>query len=253
MNKLEHKIAIVTGAASGMGKAIALLYAQEGAKVVVSDMNLEGAQATVEEIHSLKGEAIAVMTNVSREEDVKNLFDLTLEAFGSVDILVNNAGIMDNMSAVGDVTDELWERVLAVNTTSVMRTMRRAIPIFQGKGSGAIINIASVGGLRGGNAGAAYTASKHAVIGLTKSTGYQYAKEGIRCNAIAPGAVKTNISSTMNNLDARGSQLCRAGMNLIPRLGEASEIAAAALFLASDDASFVNGAVLTVDGGQTAY
>ncbi len=253
MKKLENKVAIVTGAASGMGKAIAKRYAEEGAKVVVSDMNIENAKQTVNEINATGGTAIAVLTNVTSEEDIENLFEKALEHYGTIDILVNNAGIMDNMAAVADVSDEVWYRLMEVNTTSVMRTTRKVVPLFLAQKSGVIINIASVGGFRGGNAGAAYTASKHAVIGLTKNTGFQYAKEGIRCNAIAPGAIRTNITSSMTDINQRGAEICRSGMSLIPRIGDPEEIASAALFLASDDSSFVNGEVLTVDGGQTAY
>lgn len=251
--KLKEKVAIVTGAASGIGKAIAILYAQEEAKVVVSDINIEGAEKTVAEIEAKGGCAVALSTNVAKEEDIQNLIDTAVKTYGTVDILVNNAGIMDNMAAVGDVTDELWDRILAVNTTSVMRAMRKVLPIFLDKGAGIIINIASVGGFEGSVAGAAYTASKHAVIGLTKNTGFQYAKEGIRCNAIAPGPVKTNIGSTMTNINNRGYAICQTGMSTITRMGEPEEIAGAALFLASDDSTFVNGHVLTVDGGWTAY
>lgn len=251
--KLNEKIAIVTGAASGMGKSIAMLYAQEGAKVVVSDINLEGAQATVAEIETNGGSAVAVLTNVAKEEDIQNLIDTAVEVYGTVDILVNNAGIMDNMAAAADITDDLWYRVLEINTTSVMRSTRKVLPIFLAKNSGVIINIASIGGIRGSIAGAAYTASKHAVVGLTKNTGFQYAKEGIRCNAIAPGPIKTNITATMTNVNERGSALCRTGMSTIARLGEPEEIAKVALFLACDDSSFVNGQVLAVDGGWTAY
>lgn len=253
MMKLKEKVAIVTGAASGIGRAIAILYAKEGAKVAVADMNLEGAESTVSEIEANGGSAIAVLTNVSKEEDIQNLIDTTVNTYGTVDILVNNAGIMDKMAAVGNVTDELWDRIFAINTTSVMRASRKVLPIFLAKSAGIIVNIASVGGLHGSVAGAAYTASKFAVVGLTKNTGFQYAKEGIRCNAIAPGPVNTNISSTMTNINKRGAEKCQTGMGTIQRMGEPEEIAAAALFLASDDASFVNGTILTVDGGWTAY
>lgn len=251
--KLNGKIAIVTGAAAGMGKAIAMLYAKEGAKVVVSDINLEGAEATVAEIEMNGGSAMAILTNVAKEEDIQNLINKTIETYGTVDILVNNAGIMDNMAAVGDVTDEQWDRLLTINTTSVMRATRKVLPTFLAKNYGVIINIASVGGLHGSTAGAAYTASKHAVVGLTKNTGFQYAKEGIRCNAIAPGPIATNINATMTNINERGAARCRTGMSTITRLGEPEEIAGVALFLASDDSRFVNGQVLAVDGGWTAY
>ena len=251
--KLQGKVAIVTGAASGMGKQIAQLYAKEGAKVVVSDLNLDGANETVEEIKAAGGEAIAMKTNVAVEEDVQSLVDTTVEKYGTVDVLVNNAGIMDGFEPAGDVVDERWERIFAVNTTSVMRMTRKVLPIFLEKESGVIVNIASAGGLYGGRAGAAYTASKHAVVGFTKNTGYMYAQKGIRCNAIAPGAVMTNISASMTNVDKFGASRQQAGMAINPRAGKPEEIAQAALFLGSDDSSFVNATVLAVDGGWTAY
>lgn len=251
--KLKDKVAIVTGAGSGMGRAIAILFAQEGASVVVSDMNLETAQAVVDTIVSAGGSAMAVSANVSKEEDVQALIDATVNRFGSLDILVNNAGIMDNFTSAGAVTDELWERVFAVNTTGPMRTIRACLPLFTAKGAGVIINIASAGGLLGSRAGAAYTASKHALVGLTKNVGFQYAKLGIRCNAIAPGAVNTNIGTTIFNPDAFGMERAMAGIGLNPRVGEPEEIASVALFLASDDSSFVNATVITADAGWTAY
>jgi len=251
--KLQGKVAVVTGAASGIGKAIAILYAQEGAKVVVSDLNLPGAQETATEIASQGGEAAAVLTNVANKEDIQNMIDSAVNTYGTVDILVNNAGIMDNFVPAADVTDELWEKIFTVNTTSVMRATRKVLPIFLAKGGGVIINIASIGGLHGSVAGAAYTASKHAVIGFTKNVGFQYATKGVRCNAIAPGAVKTNIAATINDPHPFGAERCYAGLGLNPRTGQPEEIAAAALFLASDDASFINGTVLVADGGWTAY
>lgn len=251
--KLEGKVAVVTGAASGIGKAIAVLYGREGAKVVVADLNVIGARDTVEIIASTGGTAMAVLTNVAKEEDIQNLIDTAIKTYGTVDILVNNAGIMDNMDPAGDITDELWDRIFSVNTTSVMRSTRKVLPVFLAKGYGVIINIASVGGLYGSRAGAAYTASKHAVIGFTKNVGFQYALKGIRCNAIAPGSVQTNIATTMTALNEFGSGRCMAGLGLNPRTGQPEEIAGAALFLACDDSSFVNGSVLVVDGGWTAY
>lgn len=169
---------------------------------------------------------MAVLTNVTKEEDIQNLIDTTVKNYGTVDILVNNASIMDNMAeaAAADVTDELWDRLFAVNTTSVMRATRKVLPIFLAKDAGVIINIASVGGLRGSTAGTAYTASKHGVVGFTKNTVFQY--------AIAPGPIKTNISASMGNVNQRGAAICRTGMSLISRLGDPEEIAGAALFLA---------------------
>lgn len=251
--KLQNKVAIITGAASGMGKETAILYAQEGAKVVVSDLNLEGANATVEAIKAAGGEAFAVKTNVASLEDINTLIDTTVEKYGTVDILVNNAGIMDNFEPVGEVEDERWERIFAINTTSVMRATRKVLPIFMEKQSGVIINIASAGGLQGARAGAAYTASKHAVVGITKNTGFMYAKEGIRCVAIAPGGVETNISASMTGVSQYGMGRSQAGLAINPRIGKPAEIAQVALFLASDDASFVNGTVISADAGWMAY
>lgn len=251
--RLDHKVAVVTGAASGMGKAIAVLFAKEGAKVVVADIHLEAAEKVIGDIQSSGGEAIAVQANVADESDIQHLIDSTVSTYGTVDILVNNAGIMDNFEPAGDIVDESWERVLAVNTTSVMRATRKVLPIFLEKQKGVIINVASVGGLFGARAGAAYTASKHAVIGFTKNTGFMYAGKGIRCNAIAPGGVETNIGSTMTHINPLGMERTQPGMAINPRMGGPEEIAQLALFLASEEASFVNGAVITADGGWTAY
>ncbi|MDR6549421.1 SDR family oxidoreductase [Paenibacillus qinlingensis] len=251
--KLTGKVAIVTGAASGMGKAIAELFATEGAQVVVSDLRVEAAQTVVSGIAEKGGSAIAVAANVAKEEDVQALIDAAVKEYGTVDILINNAGIMDNFVPAGDVTDELWERVFAINTTGVMRTTRKVLPIFTERKSGIIVNIASAGGLNGSRAGAAYTASKHAVVGFTKNVGFQYANLGIRCNAIAPGGVSTNIGTTITSPNPFGMERAMAGMGLNPRAGEPAEIAKVALFLASDDASFVNGTVVTADAGWTAY
>lgn len=250
--KLDGKVAIVTGAASGMGKAIAELYAREGAKVLLADFNSEGAEAVAKGIADSGGTAKALKVDVAELADVENMIDTALQEFGTLDILVNNAGIMDGFEPVGDIPDEKWDKIFDVNTKGVMRAMRKAIPIFLEKEKGIIINVASTGGFSGAHAGAAYGASKHAVIGLTKNTGFMYAQKGIRCNAIAPGAVETNIASSMTNINEFG--LSRAGMThaLTPRAGKPEEIAQAALFLATDESSFVNGTVLTVDGGWTA-
>jgi len=251
--KLENKVAVITGAASGMGKAIAALFAQEGAKVIAADINLESLNKVVEEIRAAGGAVTPVKANVAVEQDVRDMIDTAVNTYGTLDILVNNAGIMDNFVPAANITDELWERVFAINATGPMRAIRKALPIFMNKGAGVIINIASAGGLTGSKAGVAYTASKHAVVGLTRNVGFQYAKLGIRCNAIAPGGVNTNIGSTITNPDKFGMERAMSGMNLNPRIGEPVEIARVALFLASDDSSFINGTVITADSGWTAY
>ena len=250
--KLQEKVAIVTGAASGMGKAIAKLYAKEGAKVVVADLNFEGAEEVVKEIIADNGVAVAVQVNVANQEDIDHMIDTAVNEYGKLDILVNNAGIMDGFEPVADITDERWDLIFDVNTKGVMRSMRKAIPLFLKQGAGVIVNIASTGGLNGAHAGATYGASKHAVVGLTKNTGYMYAQKGIRCNAIAPGAVNTNISASMKNINPFGMERTKTVQGVIPKVGEPEEIADAALFLATDEASFVIGTVLTVDGGWTA-
>ncbi|MDO6451492.1 MULTISPECIES: SDR family oxidoreductase [Oceanobacillus] len=250
--KLQEKVAIVTGAASGMGKAIAKLYAKEGAKVVVADLNFAGAEEVVKEIIADNGVAVAVQVNVANQEDIDHMIDTAVNEYGKLDILVNNAGIMDGFEPVADITDERWDLIFDVNTKGVMRSMRKAIPLFLKQGAGVIVNIASTGGLNGAHAGATYGASKHAVVGLTKNTGYMYAQKGIRCNAIAPGAVNTNISASMKNINPFGMERTKTVQGVIPKVGEPEEIANAALFLATDEASFVNGTVLTVDGGWTA-
>lgn len=253
--KLQNTVAVVTGAGSGMGKEIAKLFAQEGASVVLADIAEGTLNDVVQEIRQSGGTATGVVSNVVKEEDIQNLIDTAVNEYGSLDVLVNNAGIMDRMTAAADVTDELWERVFAVNVNGPMRAIRKALPIMIKQGHGVIINTASVGGLFGSRAGAAYTASKHAVVGLTKNVGFQYANLGIRCNAIAPGGVETNISADMANVDmsALGMQRAMVGMGMNPRTGQPNEIAKVALFLASDDSSFVNGTVITADAGWTAY
>lgn len=250
--KLQDKVAVVTGAASGMGKAIAKVYAKEGAKVIVADLNLAGAEEVVKEITDNNGIAKAVQVNVAKQEDINLMIDTAVNEYGKLDILVNNAGIMDGFEPVADITDERWDLIFDINTKGVMRAMRKAIPMFLEQGQGVIVNIASTGGMNGAHAGATYGASKHAVVGLTKNTGYMYAQKGIRCNAIAPGAVNTNISTSMKNINEFGMERTKVVQGVIPKIGEAEEIANAALFLASDEASFVNGTVLTVDGGWTA-
>lgn len=249
--KLQDKVAVVTGAASGMGKAIAELYAKEGAKVIVADLNVEGAQAVADGITNNGGVAKAVQANVAKLDDIENMIDTAVSEYGTLDILVNNAGIMDGFEPVGDISDDRWDLIFDVNTKGVMRAMRKAVPIFLEKGKGVIVNIASTGGLNGAHAGAAYGASKHAVVGLTKNTAYMYANTGIRCNAIAPGGVETNIGASMKNINEFGFGRTKAVQAVMPRTGKAEEIANVALFLATDESSFVNGTVIVADAGWT--
>lgn len=253
MGNLNDQVAIITGAASGMGREIALLYGREGAKVVVSDLKYDTSKAVADQIELKGGIAFAIAADVSKEEDVIRLIEETIKTYGTIDILVNNAGIMDNFEPVEAVTDEEWERVMGVNAFGPLRTIRKVMPVFKEKNRGVIINIASIGGLQGSRAGVVYTASKHALVGITKNIGYQYAGLGIRCNAIAPGAVKTNIGASITNPHPFGSERAMSGMSINPRAGEPEEIARIALFLASDESSFINGTVIVADLGWTAY
>ncbi|MEK4882935.1 MULTISPECIES: SDR family oxidoreductase [Paenibacillus] len=249
--KLQDRVAVVTGAASGMGKSIAELYAKEGAKVIVADLNLEGAEQVAAGIVSNGGVAKALKVNVALVEDIDSMIDTAVKEYGTLDILVNNAGIMDGFEPVGDISDEKWDLIFDINTKSVMRSTRKALPIFLDKGKGVIVNTASTGGVSGAHAGATYTASKHAVVGLTKNTAFMYANKGIRCNAIAPGATATNISASMKNINEFGVSRTQLTQAVIPRVGTPEEIAQVALFLASDDSSFVNGAIIAADAGWT--
>jgi NAD(P)-dependent dehydrogenase (short-subunit alcohol dehydrogenase family) len=255
MKKLEGKVSIVTGAGAGMGKAIAILFALEGSKVIATDINQARLDALKNEIKEKGGEVTTLVANIAIEEDIENMIKLATTTYGTLDILVNNAGIMDNFQPVGEVDNTMWEKVMKVNLDGPFKAMRSALKIFLAKGNGNIINISSIGGLKGGVAGAAYTASKHGLVGLTKNTGYMYSKSGIRCNAIAPGAVNTSIGETidMKKVTPLVTDRIMTGMALNPRTGEPSEIAKVALFLASDDASFVNGHIFVVDGGWSVY
>ncbi|PTL37738.1 glucose 1-dehydrogenase [Alkalicoccus saliphilus] len=249
--KLEGKTAVITGAGSGMGRAAAILFAKEGANVVAADMNEETVREVAEEIKGLGKEAKAVQVNVTKQEDVEKMVQEAVDSYGSIDVLVNNAGVMDNFIPVGDVTNEQWDKVMKVNVTGPMMAMRAALKHMMSQKSGVIVNNASVGGLFGARGGSAYVASKHALLGMTKNTAAVYSTDyGIRCNAVAPGAVQTNIGSTIDNPNPLGGKaIAKAGE---PPLGQAEEIASVMLFLASEDSSFINGAVVTADGGWTA-
>lgn len=249
--RLNNKTAIVTGAASGMGKAIAHLFAKEGASVILVDLNETGVNETVKDIQGEGGKAEGISVDLSKEGAIETIMDKTLQAFGQVDILVNNAGIMDNFKPVGEATDELWEKVLAINLTAPFKLARAAIRIMekQDKG-GVIINNASVGGLFGARGGAAYVTSKHGLIGLTKNIAATYGFMGkIRANAIAPGGVNTNIGNTITDPSPLGMKAI-SSLGEVP-MGEPEQIAQLALFLAEEGSGFVNGAVITADGGWT--
>ena len=252
--QLEGKVAIITGAASGIGLAMASMFAAEGARVVAGDWNQERLDAAVASIQGNGGTIIGLQGNIADKESAERLIEQAISAYGRLDILCNNAGVMDYNQGVAELSDDVWRRVLSINLDGPMYTSRRAIPQMLAQGGGAIINVASTAGISGGGGGAAYTAAKHALVGLTRNTAWMYAQRGIRCNAICPGATKTNISETMpsERMDPAGSQRVGAFLGLIPALLEPTDIAALALYLASDAARYINGAIIPADAGWTA-
>lgn len=250
MSRLENKVALVTGASSGMGEQIAKLFAKEGASVVAFARRKEKLADLVEQIETDGGKAIAVTGDVTNEEDVQNAIKTAVNEYEKLDIVVNNAGLLDKMTPVGDVSDDLWNAVFNVNVTGPMRIFRAALPEMEKIGGGAFVTVASLGAIKCGIAGSSYTASKHAVLGLAKNVAYMYADKNIRSNIIAPGAVNTEMGSTASpDTSELGMNRAQLTMACIPRMGEADEIAQLALFLASDEASLVNGAVVTADAG----
>lgn len=265
--RLNNKIALVTGAASGNGRAIATLFAQEKAKVVLVDINKTTLDETVASLTQQGFDVIGVEADVTKESDIQKMVDAALAKYGRLDILVNNAGIFDELMPVGEVSDDLWYKVLETNLNAPMRGIRRVIPIFEKQGGGVIVNTASIAGLTGARGGgAAYVASKHALVGLTKNVAFNYKEKNIRCNAVAPGRVETNLR--INSEKLAGSKTARdqsiehwkeiedkitEGYITNMRKCTPDEIAKVVLFLASDEASFVNGAIFVTDGAWTAY
>ena len=248
---LDGRSVIVTGAGSGIGRAAAVAFAAEGSKVVVADLNAETAEKVVSEIEEAGGTAVAVTGDLSEQAVVDRVTSTAVERFGGVDVLVNNAGIMDRMSAAADVSDAEWERVIRVNLTAPFLLTRAVLPHMLKAGRGAIVNTASEAGLRGSAAGAAYTASKHGVVGLTKNLAVMYRNQGIRTNAIAPGGTATAIAVDIDG-EAHGPRALGPYFGNVGRVSEPEEQAAAIVFLASDAASNINGVVLAVDNGWSA-
>lgn len=252
--RLQGKIAVITGAASGMGLAMATRFTAEGASVVAFDWNAQRLDAAVASIQASGGTIVGVQGNIADQATAENLIDLALSTYGHLDVLCNNAGVMDYMQGVGELSDDIWRRVLGINLDGPMFASRRAIKHMLAQGSGSIVNTASTAGIHGGAAGAAYTASKHALVGLTRNTAWMYATRGIRCNAICPGATMTNIQESMpsERIDAAGSQRAGAFAALAPAYLDPSDIASLALFLASDESRHINGAIIPADAGWAA-
>lgn len=252
--KLQGKVAVITGVGSGIGRSITLLFASEGAKIVGGEWNEKTLAEVEKEVRSAGGEITGKKIDVSQKVEAEGLIDEAIKTYGRVDILVNNAGVMDLNHGVGEMPDDMWEHVMGINLNGPMYTSRKAVPLMVKQGGGSIVNIASVAGLEGGAAGAAYTTSKHALVGLTRNTAWRYTQEGIRCNAIAAGAVETNIvaSVDMSKMDAAGSARAQVYQKIIPGFLKPVDIANLALFLASDDSKMINGAIIPADAGWTA-
>jgi NAD(P)-dependent dehydrogenase (short-subunit alcohol dehydrogenase family) len=251
MSSMNGKVAIVTGAGSGIGHATALAFVAEGASVVLADVDTERGDKTAAEIEGLGGNAIFVCTDVSRAEDVAAMVDRAVERFGRLDYAFNNAGIEGVPAPTADCTIENWNRTIGINLTGVFLCMRAEIPKMLAMGGGAIVNNSSVAGLVGFAGIPAYTASKHGIVGLTKTAALDYATKGIRVNAVCPGVIETEMITRFTHGDAGAVAQLRQS-EPIGRLGTPEEIADAVIWLCSDRASFVTGQAIAVDGGFVA-
>jgi|TARA_R110000822_G_scaffold62197_3_gene153331 NAD(P)-dependent dehydrogenase (short-subunit alcohol dehydrogenase family) len=248
--EVTNKIVIITGAGSGIGKATAIHFAKYGATVVVSDINLESAQKVVDEIATNKGKALAVKANVAKFEDVENLINTTVEKFGSLDVIVNNAGIGPNLLKTHESLLKDWDRVIAINQTGVFYCMKVALQQFLKQGYGNIVNIASLAGLKASPNTISYSASKFAVVGMTKSAAMEYATKNIRVNAVCPGYTESALLDQLLNAKPEMDAILKS-MIPMKRFGKTSEIAEAVVWLASDSTRFITGQTITLDGGTS--
>lgn len=250
MKRIEGKVAIVTGASSGIGRETAVLFAEEGAKIVAVGRNAERLAELKAQISPLT-EVITVIAEARSVEDTKNVFAQALAAFGTVDILVNNAGIADKHRPALKVTDEFWDEVIGIDLTSVFQYSREALEIMTKTGSGAIVNVSSIGGVYA-NAGVAYSAAKAGEIAMTKNIALQYSGTNIRCNAVAPGPTPTELNTpeAIATFDAEFMEICGRHTDLSVGFSDVRDQANAILFLASDDARCITGQTLVVDRGM---
>lgn len=247
--RLRDKVVIITGAASGIGKATAILFAEHGAKVVVADIDIHGGNQTVANIKAKNNEAIFTHTDVTISEDTEQMVEATVKTYGKLDVLFNNAGIAMRLP-VADLSEADWHRCLDVNLTGVFLCAKAAIPAMKQNGGGSIINMSSIYGLVGADVRAAYVASKGAVTNLTRGMALDYAEDNIRVNCICPGFVETPLVAGVVKDPEEYQKL--ANKHPMRRLGQPEEIAYGALYLASDESAFVTGIALSIDGGYTA-
>jgi len=251
--RVAGKTAIITGAASGIGKATALLFAGEGASVILADLNESALQEIAEEITKLGGTAHFKKTDVSSESQIKNLIDFALEQAGQVDILCNNAGVTGDFKGINDDDTENWQKVYAVNVLGAMTAIKHACPHMISRNTGAIVNTASVAGIRAGAGTNAYSASKAALINFTQTAACDLGQFNIRVNAVCPGLTETGMTKPVFDMARDAGKEQKLGSRCeMKRYGKPEEIAQAILFLASDDASYITGQALAVDGGNTA-
>lgn len=251
--RLKDKVAIITGAASGIGRATAVLFAGEGAAVVMADMQEEALAETLAMVKEAGGQGVTRKTNVALEEEVKALVDAALAAFGRIDIVCNNAGIVGQYGGPEEWTGEDWQRVYAVNVLGAVYTTKHVAKHMQERNSGAIVNTASVAGIRSGAGGNAYSASKAALINFTMTAACDLGGYNVRVNAVCPGLIETGMTKPVFDYARAKGKGDKLGSRCeLRRYGRPEEVAAAILFLASDEASYITGQALPVDGGNTA-
>jgi NAD(P)-dependent dehydrogenase (short-subunit alcohol dehydrogenase family) len=245
------KVAFVTGAATGIGRAAALAFARKGVNVAVADVSEQGNQETVHMIEQAGGRALAIRCDVSRGEDVKVALDKTVEVFGRLDFAFNNAGVEQPLTPAADLSEEAWDRIIDIDLRSVFLCMKHEIPLMLKQGGGAIVNTSSGAGVKGIAGQAAYCAAKFGIVGLSKAAALDYAKSNIRINAVCPGIIETPMMDRFSGGTQEGRERVIA-QEPVGRMGKPEEIAAAVLWLCSDTAAFVVGHAMVVDGGQTA-